>query len=73
MQLLGKEVPGLLVEESGIEAAEIWLQVGQQPTWERAIPDCAWKGVDNCPGPKLITELKTFHIQSISQLSKEIQ
>ena len=48
MQLLGKEVPGLLVEESGIEAAEIWLQVGQQPTWEKAIPDCAWKSVDHC-------------------------
>ena len=49
MQLLGKEVPGLLVEESGIEAAKIWLQLGQQPTWERAIPNCAWKIVDHCP------------------------
>jgi hypothetical protein len=52
-------MPGLL-EESGIEAAEIWLQVGQQPTWERPILDCAWKGVDHCYDPQLITSLINF-------------
>jgi hypothetical protein len=62
MQLLGKEVSGLLAAESGIEAAEIWLQVGQQPTWERAITDCAWKGVDHCYDSTLIKLLKTLFI-----------